>query len=70
MRKRLCEMLNKRHHHPKLWYQTDELKYRDCQKYKSAGRSHGLLPKQEVRIALWEEVTIDLIGPWKVKVNG
>ncbi len=27
-------------------------------------------PKQEVRIAPWEEVTINLIGPWKVKVNG
>jgi hypothetical protein len=23
-----------------------------------------------VRIAPWEEVTIDLIGPWKVKVIG
>jgi hypothetical protein len=23
-----------------------------------------------VRIAPWEEVTINLIGPWKVKVNG
>jgi hypothetical protein len=23
-----------------------------------------------VQIAAWEEVTIDLIGPWKVKVNG
>jgi hypothetical protein len=23
-----------------------------------------------VQIAPWEEVTINLIGPWKVKVNG
>ncbi len=23
-----------------------------------------------MRIAPWEEVPIDLIGPWKVKVNG
>ncbi len=46
------------------------MKYKDCQKYKLAGRSHGLLPKEEVRIAPWEEVTINLIGPWKVKVNG
>ncbi len=42
----------------------------DCQKYKLAGRGYGLLPKREVRIAPWEEVAIDLIGPWKVKVNG
>jgi hypothetical protein len=46
------------------------MKYKDCQKYKLAGSSHGLLPRQEVRIAPWEEVTIDLIGSWKVKVNG
>jgi hypothetical protein len=35
-----------------------------------AGRGYGCLPKQEVRIAPWEEVAINLIGPWKVKVNG
>jgi hypothetical protein len=66
----LHEMLNQVDHHPKLQYQIDELKYKECQKYKLAGRSHHLLPKQEVRIAPWKEVTINLIGPWKVKVNG
>jgi hypothetical protein len=35
-----------------------------------ADRGYGLLPKQEVQIAPWEEVAIELIGPWKVKVNG
>ncbi len=39
-------------------------------KYKLAARGYGLLAKQEVRIAPWEEVAIKLIGPWKVKVNG
>ncbi len=68
--KKLREMLNQRHHHLKLWYQIDELEYKDCQTYKLAGPSHGLEPKQEVLIAPWEEVTINLIGPWKVKVNG
>ncbi len=37
--------------------------------YKLAGRGYGLLPKQEVRIAPWEEVAINLIGLLKVKVN-
>jgi hypothetical protein len=46
------------------------LKCKDCQKYKLAGRGYGRLPKGEVRIAPWEEVAIDLIGPWKVKVKG
>jgi hypothetical protein len=39
-------------------------------KYKLAGPGYGLLSKQEVRIAPREEVAIDLIGPWKVKVYG
>jgi hypothetical protein len=46
------------------------LKCKDCQKHKLEGRGYGLLPKREVRIAPWEEDAIDLIGPWKVKVNG
>jgi hypothetical protein len=35
-----------------------------------SGRGYGLLPNRGVRITSWEEVTINLIGPWKVKVNG
>jgi hypothetical protein len=47
------------------------MKCKDCQKYKLAGCGYGPLPKQEVRISTpWEEVAINLIGAWKVKVNG
>ena len=53
--KRLRETLNQRHHHPRLRYHIEKLKCKDCQKYKLAGRGYGLLPKQEVRIAPWEE---------------
>jgi hypothetical protein len=82
--KRLRNILNQRYHHPKLRYHIDnlkckdfqkhkyieKLKCKDCQKYKLAGCGYGLLPKQEVQNAPWEEVAINLIGPWKVKVNG
>jgi hypothetical protein len=68
--KRLRETLNQRYHHPKLCYHIDRPKCKDCQKYKLAGLGYGLLPKREVWMAPWEEVTINLIGPWKVKVNG
>jgi hypothetical protein len=30
---------------------------------------YGLLPKWEMQISTWEEVTMDLIGQWTVKVN-
>ena len=61
--KRLRDMSNQRYHHPKLRYHIEKLKCKDCQKYKLAGHGYGLRPKREVRIAPWEEVTINLIGP-------
>ena len=66
---RLQDTLNARYYHPKLRWHVDNLKCRDCQKHKLAGRGYGLLPKREVRVAPWEEVAVDLIGPWKVKVG-
>jgi hypothetical protein len=68
--KRLWETLNQHYDHPRLRYHIDKLKCKDCQKHKLEGPDYGLQPKQEVRIAPWEEVTINLNGPWKVKVNG
>jgi hypothetical protein len=59
--KRLRETLSQQYHHPKLCYQIDRLKCKDCQKYKLAGRDYGLLPKREVRIAPWEEVALPSI---------
>jgi hypothetical protein len=53
-----------------LRYLIDKLKCKDCQKHKLAGHGYGLLPTREARIAAGEEVAINLVGPWKVKVNG
>jgi hypothetical protein len=68
--KRLCEMLKQGYHHPKLHYHIDRLKYKDFQVNELVGRGYGLLHEREVWITPWEEVSIDLIGLWKVKVNG
>jgi hypothetical protein len=68
--KRLQDTLNQHYHDPKLGYHIDKLKCKDCQKYKLASRGYGLLPNQELRVAPWEEVAINLIGSRKVKVNG
>jgi hypothetical protein len=43
--KRLPDTLNQCYHHPKLRYHIDELKCKDCQRYKLEGRGYGLLPK-------------------------
>ncbi len=57
------ETLNQRYHHPKLDYHIDKLECKECQKYKLAGCGYSLIPKQEVQIAPWEKIAIDLIGP-------
>jgi hypothetical protein len=68
--KRLQDTLSHHYHHPRSPYHIDKLNCKDCQKHKIAGHGYGLLSKQEVQIAPWEEVAIDLIGPWIVIVNG
>jgi hypothetical protein len=63
--KRLTESLRQQYHNSALHWHIEQLKCVDCQKYKIAGRGYRLLPKREVWIAPWEEVAIDLIGPWQ-----
>jgi hypothetical protein len=67
--KRLRETLQQRYYHSKLRYTIDKFKCEHCQRHKLSGKGYGLLPEREMRIAPWEEVAIDLIGPWTVKVN-
>jgi hypothetical protein len=66
---RLRDTLQARYHHPKMRSCIDQLVREDCQGHKLAGRGYGLLPEQEVCVTPWEEVAIDLIGPWKLKVG-
>ncbi len=68
--KRLHMMLQEWYYHPKLQYTIDRFKCSHCQKHKLSGHGYGLLTEHKVRITPWEEVAIDLIGPWTVKING
>ena len=49
---------------------VDNYRCSDCQKHKLSGKGYGLLPEREVRSEPFEEVAVDLIGPWKVTVRG
>jgi hypothetical protein len=40
-----------------------------CQRFKLPGPGYGILPPREAAIAPWEEVCIDLIGPWEVQIG-
>ena len=57
-------------YHPSLKNRVDSYNFKTCQKYKQQGRAHGHLPEREALILPFEEVNIDLIGPWKVTVAG
>ena len=67
---RLRDTLNQRYYNPGIRRHIDNFHCEHCKQHKLAGRGYGLLPEREVRTAPWEEVAIDLIGPWNVKVNG
>lgn len=68
--KRLRSTLQMRYYHPKLRHIVDTYKCEHCQRHKLSGKGYGLLPEREMRIAPWEEVATDLIGPWKIKIKG
>ena len=49
---------------------VDNLNCDFCQRNKLDGKGYGFLPKHEVRSILFEEYTVDLIGPRTVQVCG
>jgi transposase InsO family protein len=58
-------------YHPELRARVQEVvgKCAVCQKYKSSGPGYGELPPRTAPLAPWEEVAVDLIGPWTIKVH-
>ena len=42
----------------------------NCSWFKQQGRGYGKLPPRHAALAPWNEVCIDLIGPWEIVVNG
>jgi len=40
-----------------------------CQHFKLPGKGYGELPLREAQLAPWQEITVNLIGPWKINVN-
>ena len=64
-RDRLYEAMH-RYFHPELRKIINQFKCDACQRYKAEGRGFGHLAPREVRTAPWEQVDVDLIGPWKI----
>eukprot|EP00978_Attheya_sp_CCMP212_P001024 scaffold2113_cov63-Attheya_sp.AAC.6 len=65
------DTINTHFYHPKIWERVITLcsKYDTCQQYKANTRDYGHLPPREADMEPWQEVAVDLIGPWKVKLG-
>ena len=66
----LTVVVTKRYYHSSLRDVIDEFQCAHCQKHKLDGRGYGLLPERDLKEQPFEEVAVDLIGPWKVQING
>jgi transposase InsO family protein len=68
--KRLRLTLNNKYYHPELRKFCDRYQCASCQKHKLDGKGYGLLPEREIRSEPFEEVAVDLIGPWTIQIRG
>ena len=66
---RTYDTMRSRYYSRHLSSECRKFKCEDCQKHKADGRGWGLLPEREVTAEPFEEVAVDLIGPWKIPVG-
>ena len=62
--KRLYDTISNTFYFPNLKRRCSQFRCRRCQLNKSSGRGYGYLPPRDARMLPWEEVHVDLIGPW------
>ncbi|KAG7361664.1 reverse transcriptase RNA-dependent DNA polymerase [Nitzschia inconspicua] len=68
---RLADTLRMHFYHPQL-QQTCEIEVRKCdpcQRLKNVGRGHGETASREVSLLPWQDVAVDLIGPWTISIG-
>ena len=61
---RLYQTISNTFHATNLKRRCSKFKCKVCQMNKSTGRGYGELPPRNALLAPWEEVHVDLIGPW------
>lgn len=67
--KRMRLTLQARYYHPDLRTQVDRYNCDACQRHKLEGRGYGLLPERNISEIPWQDVALDLIGPWRIPIN-
>ena len=68
--KRLRMALECRYYHMELRRHVDRYNCDACRRHKLDGPGWGLLPERDMKEMPFEEVAVDLIGPWTIKING
>ena len=70
--RRLYDTVRRRFHAPGLKRISEETVHgcKDCQTNKQIGAGYGTLPPKHASLVPWNQVDVDLIGPWRVQVNG
>jgi transposase InsO family protein len=68
---RLADTLRMHFHHPELQARCeDEVRKCDsCQRHKNVGRGYGETSSREAPLLPWQDVAIDLIGPWTLSIG-
>jgi transposase InsO family protein len=68
---RLLDTINASFWHPRMRQTVEHLVTHcdTCQRFKNNGPGYGLLPPREANVAPWQEVCVDLIGPWNIQIG-
>ena len=66
---RLYETIRTHFAAPNLFQRCEAFRCENCQKNKLIGPGYGLLPPRHAPLTPWSEVMVDLVGPWKVKID-
>jgi transposase InsO family protein len=67
---RLYDTIRTHCYHPHLKRKCELLHCDACQLNKQLGAGYGELPPREAPLVPWDEVCVDLIGPWKIEIQG
>jgi transposase InsO family protein len=68
---RLADTLRMHFHNPQLQLRCEEevQKCDPCQRHKNVGRGHGETASREAPLLPWQDVAVDLIGPWTLAIG-
>jgi hypothetical protein len=69
---RLYETISTHFHYPRLKARIEQrvANCDACQRNKAISPGRGELPERDAQLLPWNEVAVDLIGPWKISING